>query len=139
MLFATHRCAGAAPSGRMLPPSKTCCRGEIDSAGWSGSEQAAAGLGTTGFWLGKVAPGGVWAGRLKEPWGNWNYGATGRAAGIPLGVLLRGAGAAEQLEPLTGRTGSRGTGQGNPFGAAPHGDNRKGQKQIRQGYNARCD
>lgn len=111
---------------------------EIDSAGWSSSEQAAAGSGTVGFWFGRVAPGGKWAGRIGEPWGNWNYGATGRAAGIPLGVLLRGAGAAEQLESLTGRTGSGSTGEGSPFGSAPYGDNRAGQEQIRQGYNAGC-
>jgi RHS repeat-associated protein len=111
---------------------------EIDSAGWSSSEQAAAGSGTVGFWFGRVAPGGKWAGRIGEPWGNWNYGATGRAAGIPLNVLLRGAGAAEQLEALTGRTGSGNTGEGSPFGSAPYGDNRAGQEQIRQGYNAGC-
>lgn len=111
---------------------------EIDSAGWSSSEQAAAGSGTVGFWFGRVAPRGKWAGRIGEPWGNWNYGATGRAAGIPLGVLLRGAGAAEQLEALTGRTGSGSTGEGSPFGSAPYGDNRAGQEQIRQGYNAGC-
>ncbi len=91
-----------------------------------------------GYWLGKVAPWGAWAGPLGEPGGNQNYGATGRAAGIPLNILLRGAGAAEQLEGITGRTGSGSTGQGNPLGGPPYGDNPEGQKQILEGYNANC-
>jgi hypothetical protein len=92
-----------------------------------------------GYWLGAVIPGGPWAGVLGEPDGNLNFGATGRAAGLPLETLQRGAGAAEQLEAVTGRTGSDSTGQGNPFGAPPYGDNPLGQEQIEQGFNAKCD
>jgi len=103
-------------------------------------ERIAAEFAVFGFWLARVGPlGGDWAEQLGEPWGNWNYGATGRAAGIPLEVLLRGAGAAEQLEGLTGSTGSGQGGQGSPFGGPPYGDNRWSQEEIRQGYNARCE
>ncbi len=94
--------------------------------------------GAFGFWVGKVGPGGAWAGRLGEPGGNWNYGATGRAAGMSLNFLLRAAGAAEQLESITGRTGGGETGQGSPFGGPPYGDNPAGQQQIKEGFNAGC-
>ena len=90
------------------------------------------------YWLSNVSPGGRWAGRLKEPAGNHNYGATGRALGLPLSTLLRGAGAGEWFEAVTGRTGSGKKGTGNPLGAPPYGDTEEGQKQIRQGYYARC-
>jgi len=103
-----------------------------------GPDPSGAGLDAYAYWASSVAPGGQWAKRLGEPGGNWNYGATGRAAGIPLIVVLRAAGAGEQVEGLTGRTGSNDTGQGNPFGGPPYGDNPEGQEQIRQGYYAGC-
>lgn len=86
---------------------------------FSGPDDSPAALNAFSYWLGAVSPGGKWAGRLGEPGGNLNYGATARAAGIPLGVALRGAGAAEQAEALTGRTGSGEKGQGSPFGGPP--------------------
>lgn len=91
------------------------------------------------YWLSNVAPGGRWAGRLGEPAGNRNYGATGRALGLPLETLLRGAGAAEALEAVTGRTGSATKGVGSPLRGPPYGDTEAGQKQIKEGYYARCD
>lgn len=91
------------------------------------------------YWLSNVSPRGRWAGRLGEPAGNQNYGATGRAVGLPLETLLRGAGAAERLEAITGRTGSHVKGKGSPFGGPPYGDTENGQKQIKQGYYAKCD
>jgi len=89
--------------------------------------------------MGNVALGGQWAGRLGEPAGNRNYGATGRALGLSLETLLRGAGAAEALEALTGRTGAAAKGEGSPFRGPPYGDTKAGQKQIKEGYYARCD
>jgi len=90
------------------------------------------------YWLSNVTPGGQWAGRLKEPAGNHNYGATGRAIGLSLDTLLRGAGAGEWSEAITGRTGSGKKGSSNPFGAPPYGDTEEGQKQVREGYYAKC-
>lgn len=114
-------------------------REQMEDAVNSGSDGSSAYFSAAGYFFGKVSPGGDWAGRLGEPAGNWNYGATGRAAGIPLSVLLRGAGAAEIAESLTGRTGSGQTGQGNPLGGPPYGDNPVGQAQIKEGYNAQCN
>jgi hypothetical protein len=93
---------------------------------------------TAAYWLTNVGPGGKWAQRLGEPYGNWNYGATGRALGLSLEVLQRGAGAAEQLEAVTGRTGGPDTGVGVPWGPAPYGDNPKGFAEVAEGFNAGC-
>lgn len=123
--------------GKNAAAMRAMLQAEIDAVA-AGADPTSLGSATKGAWFARVAPGGIWAGGLGEPWGNYNYGATGRAAGIPLSVLLRGAGAAEQLEGLTGRTGSESTGQGNPFGGPPYGDNPEGQEQIKQGYNAGC-
>jgi RHS repeat-associated protein len=95
-------------------------------------------LATVGYWLGKVGPGGDWANNLGEPSGNWNYGATGRAIGLPLELLQRGAGAAEMLEGVTGRTGGPDTGIGVPWGGPPYGDNPEGFAQVTEGFNANC-
>jgi hypothetical protein len=100
-------------------------------------------LAAIGYWFGSVSPnpggGGQWAQRLGEPAGNQNYGATGIATGLPESILLRGAGAAEMLEGLTGRTGSDSGGQGNPLGGPPYGDNPEGQAQIEEGIHAGCN
>ena len=64
-----------------------------------------------------------------EQFGNFNYGATGAAAGLPLQVLLRGAGWAQQRartsDPRWGRW----------YGSAPYGDDPRDQEQITAGYN----
>jgi RHS repeat-associated protein len=137
-------CDGRLPNGSTIRENVRTmglvAQGAMDSAGWSNTEQAAAQIVSPfGYWLGMVRPGGPWAGRLGEPGGNWNYGATGRAAGISLEILLRGAGLAEQLERITGSTGSGEGGQGYPLGGPPYGDNPWSQREIREGYNARCE
>jgi hypothetical protein len=85
--------------------------------------------------------------RNKGPWdykqqgssyqnlGNFNYGATGAAAGIPDQVLLRIAGYAQQ------KAGTSMPAWGGPLGSSPYGDDPDDQKLIQQGidyYNKCC-
>ena len=62
-----------------------------------------------------------------DDFGNFNFGATGCAAGIPLNVLLRGAGWAKSRDlhpdPF-----------GNPFWKYPYGNQPDKQRQIIKGY-----
>lgn len=68
------------------------------------------------------------------PFGNINYGATGRAAGIPGAVLLWGAGAAQTM--FNPRLGEGGTAFPLPplYGPLPpFGDSRGDQFDVTQG------
>lgn len=65
-----------------------------------------------------------------EEFGNFNYGATGRALGFPREVLLRAAGFVQVLESL--RTGRR-HGPGSPLGDPPYGDFPEDQGPILRG------
>jgi Bacterial toxin 44 len=86
-----------------------------------------------GVWLDKVRPGGDWDYKLQNPdpsyqdFGNFNYGATGRALGLSEDTLLRGAGAAQMLG------GAYDTAFGTPLGGPPHGDDPRDQFWIREG------
>jgi hypothetical protein len=87
-------------------------------------------------WVNKVREGGRWDYKRLEPvgayeeFGNFNYGATGRALGFPREVLLRAAGFVQVLESL--RTG-RPHGPGSPFGDPPYGDFPEDQGPILRG------
>jgi hypothetical protein len=61
-----------------------------------------------------------------EPFGNFNYGATGAAFGFPDWVLKRAAGFAQ------GQSGNKDSG-GQWWGAAPYGDDEKDQIMIQKG------
>lgn len=62
-----------------------------------------------------------------ESFGNFNYGATGAAMGIPDKVLFRAAGAASVM------AGTSPINSGNPLGSAPYGDSPVDQAWIKQG------
>jgi len=87
-------------------------------------------------WVNKVREGGQWDYKRLEPvgayeeFGNFNYGATGRALGFPREVLLRAAGFVQVLESF--RTG-RPHGPGSPFGDPPYGDFPEDQAPILRG------
>ncbi|WP_283149075.1 polymorphic toxin type 44 domain-containing protein [Silvimonas soli] len=66
-------------------------------------------------------------GRQYADLGNFNYGATGTALGIPEVVLLRAAGYAQEAA----RTST--SGWGVYWGRAPYGDDPSDQKQIKAG------
>ena len=71
--------------------------------------------------------------RKYEDYGNFNFGATGTAFGIPEDILLRGAGAANQIADPTRK------GLGGPLGEYPYGDDPDDQEQILKGINySRC-
>ena len=68
-----------------------------------------------------------------EAFGNFNYGATGNAMGIPGQVLLRAAGGASIL------AGTSPANSSNPFGQAPYGDSPVDQAWIKKGIEySRC-
>ncbi|WP_208455069.1 polymorphic toxin type 44 domain-containing protein [Burkholderia latens] len=87
----------------------------------------------TYFWFYKqVRNKGPWdykqKGRQYEGFGNFHYGAVGRAAGIPEHILLRAAGCAQTLA---------GTSQLDWRGCRtvqPYGDDPRDQRWIRSGY-----
>lgn len=61
--------------------------------------------------------------------GNFNFGATGAAWGIPLGILQRGAGYAQE------KAGTSTPEWGHWYGKPPYGDDPNDQAQIIAGYN----
>jgi len=80
----------------------------------------------------KVKYGGPWdyktRGSAYQDFGNFNYGATGIAAGIPDFMLLRGAGCAQQRhKPLTAANGTK------CWGDYPYGDDPADQTMIEAG------
>jgi RHS repeat-associated protein len=86
-----------------------------------------------------VRNGGPWdykqRGDQYQAFGNFNYGATGAAAGFPDVILLRAAGAAQV------RAGTSSPEWGTPSGGPPYGDDPEDQKFIMQGityYKNRC-
>ena len=67
---------------------------------------------------------------IYEDFGNFNYGATGTAMGIPPDILLRGAGwASIKADPNRRRI------YGTPFGDKPYGDDPRDAFWIIQGIN----
>jgi len=86
----------------------------------------------------KVRNKGPWDYKQFNPYwaefGNFNYGATGTAAGIPENILLMGAGAA-QLRAKTSDPQ-----WGYPWQGPPYGDDPKDQAAIREGiaYARQC-
>jgi hypothetical protein len=84
-----------------------------------------------GEWLGRVWPRSVWdykrRGLVYEDFGNFNYGATGAAMGLPDSVLLRGAGAAQWW------WGPYRSQWGKPWGGPPYGDQPGDQVLIKAG------
>jgi hypothetical protein len=59
--------------------------------------------------------------------GNFNYGATGNAVGLPTSILLRGAGYAQS------KAGTSTSTWGHWWGFAPYGDDPEDQQQIKNG------
>jgi hypothetical protein len=96
------------------------------------------------FWfVGKVRPGGDWDYKRDlmnvwtkytvlspfEDFGNFNYGYTGRALGLPAWLLQRGAGAAQML--TLGSVPQ----WDNALGDYPYGDQPSDQEMIDRGIN----
>jgi RHS repeat-associated protein len=83
------------------------------------------------YFNGQVRNSGPWdykqLGGQFEQAGNFNYGATGAALGIPSQVLYRAAGAAQVIAGTSDPT------FGSPFGASPYGDDSADQIWIQHG------
>ena len=84
-----------------------------------------------GWWLNRVRPMGLWDYKYQFGWqfeafGNFNCGVTGRAIGLSVTELKRGAGAAAFI--------FRGSSDGgSPFGSYPYGDTYRDQRFIYDG------
>ena len=82
-------------------------------------------------WYNAVRNGGIWdykqRGSEYENFGNFNYGATGRAVGVPAWILKRAAGWAQK------RAGTSKQDWRGPLGPAPHEDDPVDQKYIQRG------
>jgi hypothetical protein len=90
-----------------------------------------------------IGPGGLWwfykqvktkgnwdykqSGYEYEDFGNFHFGAVGRALGFSDQVLLRGAGAYQVYENKSEPE------WGNPLGSSPYGDDPRDQEMIRRG------
>lgn len=72
-----------------------------------------------------------------EEFGNWHYGLVGRAAGIPLDVLLAAAGANHLENNLVPNIGKGLRGEPTTSIDAPYGDDWRDTYWIREGYNSR--
>jgi len=93
------------------------------------------------LWFGnQVKVGGIWDIKQHygndaeaENFGNFNYGATGAAMGLPYEVLTRVAGAAQTYVNL--RNGTYDPSDGIWYGNSPYGDEIRDQEWIVRGYN----
>jgi RHS repeat-associated protein len=84
------------------------------------------------WWISNVSPGGDWdykrSGPEYDQFGNFNYGATGAAAGIPESTLLWAAGVVKWAK-MGGNDP-----WGSPWGGAPWGNEPDKQNDIANGY-----
>ncbi len=104
--------------------------GPVSAMGWPGA---------FGEWVGKVGPGGEWddrkrLGDIYERQGNFSYGATAAALGLPKHIAQAGAGFVQR-----GRNVYRAA-MGEPLAASvghlrwPYGDDPRDQLSIADGY-----
>lgn len=91
------------------------------------------GLGGLDWFYSQVRLGGPWdykqQGRQYADFGNFHYGAVGKALGLPESMLLRAAGWAQ------GQSGNSSPKFGNWWGQPPHGDDPQDQQMIKEGIN----
>jgi hypothetical protein len=131
---------------RRIRDTQSDIRNNLRGAAVIGHPEAMYGAipGAFGSWLGRVWPGGAWddkhhpkagvPGLSLERQGNYSYGATAAALGLPENLALRGAGLAQRASavgdaikgkvPRTRLGGLR----------APYGDDPRDQAVIREGY-----
>ncbi len=83
-------------------------------------------------WVNKVRPHGEWdykrEKREYEDFGNFNYGATGKAQGFSENILRRAPGLVQMING-----GAYHASQGVPWGNSPYGDTKEDQEQIQSG------
>ena len=88
-------------------------------------------------WFRRIQPGGEWDYKLRrdddlfENFGNFNFGATGAALGIPDETLLKGAGFVHQIQGVGGGQGEFSILPGK--GEYPYGDDPRDSAQIKAG------
>lgn len=125
--------------GRMRE-TEAYLRSNLNAARVSGYPEAMAGAwpAAAGAWLGKVWPEGLWDDkhfdRRLERQGNFSYGATAAALGLPQAFAQWGAGAAQRglnaVKAFTGQTPSRSVGLVH----SPYGDDPRDAVPILEGH-----
>ena len=127
---------------RRMGETEDLIRQNLDAGRASGSPEAMAGAWPAAFgqWVGNVWPTGKWDDKrhgASEGQGNFNYGASAAALGLPKEVALRGAGLAQRfgaawdamtgmpVEDLRWRAG---------WLTSPYGDDPRDQPPISAGY-----
>lgn len=111
-------------------------------AGHAGASAGAAPY-AAGAWLRRVWPGGEWDDKADhhpseykkyERQGNFSYGATAEALGLPQGVALFGAGVAQRVGNLDRAMKGEALKASEGGFRAPYGDDPRDQESIRDGY-----
>lgn len=112
------------------PGSNVICD-NMREARQHGMSRNMATAGTYYWFYGKVRNHGPWDYKQKNgnwaAFGNFNYGATGTAAGIPADILLMGAGWAQS------RAGMSKPSWGTWYQKPPYGDDPSDQRAIKEG------
>ena len=112
----------------------------LDAARASGYPEAMAGAwpAAAGGWVGRVQEGGQWDDKRRdkklERQGNYSYGATAAALGVPEEIALRAAGAVQRLSNVAHALGGGPLNDSVGFLHAPYGDDPRDQVPISQGY-----
>lgn len=120
----------------------------LEGARMSGDPAALAGAwpAAAGAWVARVRPGGAWDDKGRYPprqrqryerQGNFSYGATAAALGIPEQVALRAAGVVQRAQAVgDALAGARGPQIRERAGgySAPYGDDPRDQRSISEGY-----
>lgn len=112
----------------------------LDAARMSGYPEAQAGAwpAAAASWLGRVWPDGEWDDRVWgdrfERQGNFSYGATAEALGLPEAAALRGAGLAQRGRNAWRALNGKPPGRSIGFFDTPYGDDPRDQFPISQGH-----
>lgn len=117
----------------------------VHAAQASGYPEAASGalLAAGGRWLNRVREGGAWDDKSQHPGarldqyerqGNYSYGATAAALGLPEEIALRGAGLVQRVGAVTDALNGRPIRERAGGFRAPYGDDPRDQRSIKEGY-----
>lgn len=116
----------------------------LEAAGRTGDPNALSGayLATLGEWVGKVRPGGPWDDKKRGPdrrqdlerMGNYSYGATAAALGLPLWVAEAGAGVVQRAQNVPRALRGQSLTPSVGVFRAPFGDDPRDPVAIEEGY-----
>lgn len=120
--------------GRSLAAARASRYPEAVAGAWPGAAIA---------WVNRVRPGGAWDDKHQHPkaeidryerQGNFSYGATAAALGVPKELALRGAGLAQRAGAVGDAIAGRQIRERAGGFTAPYGDDPRDQRAISEGY-----